>query len=90
MRDSRSRFFPEQRTVRVLGPGPQKERRVARSASFYCGSLSCILTLNLNAQKHQAGLGPFGFFSGATGTPSSSQRESVVVRDLEQAPGAGT
>ena len=83
MRDSRSRFFPEQRTVRVLGPGPQKERRVARSASFSCGS---ILTLNLNAQKHQAGLGPFRFFFWGYRYPQLFAEGKCSC----QGPGAGT
>ena len=76
MRHSRSRFF--HRKGDRAWP-PERETGCQVCQLFLWEPQLHSDTIN---QKHQ--LGP-SVFSGATGTPSSSQRESVVVRDLEQA-----
>ena len=80
MSESKSLFFPDLRAVLEQGPGPQCARRALRSTNLSSGKRSCKACM---PRKVSVDCGP-SVFSWATGTPSSSQSDSAVLKASPQ------
>ena len=81
MSESKSLFFPDLRAVLEQGPGPQCAGRALRSTNLSSGKRSCA-SISM-PRKVSVDCGP-SVFSWATGTPSSSQSDSAVLKASPQ------